>query len=137
MGHIPFGYRIEDGKAVVDEESAVKLKILYANYLSGMALVTAAKEAGINTYHGTVSKMLANRRYLGNSFYPQIIDEETFHAAQVERKKRAKSLGRDHFVSESHALEVPTEFSIRPALQHFDDPKEQAEYIYSLIESEF
>jgi len=137
MGHIPFGYRIEDGKAVIDEESAAKLKILYANYLSGMALITAAKEAGIDTYHGTVSKMLANRRYFGDSFYPQIIDEETFHAAQVERKKRAKSLGRDHFVSESTVLEVPSEFSISPVLQHFDDSQKQAEYIYSLIESEF
>ena len=137
MGHIPFGYRIENGIAVVDEESAARLKMLYTNYLSGMALVKAAKEAGIDTYHGTVSKMLANRRYLGDSFYPQIIDVETFHAAQTERKKRAKSLGRDHFISESPALEVPTEFSIRPALQHFDDPQKQAEYIYSLIESEF
>lgn len=137
MGHIPFGYRIEDGKAVIDETSAAKLKMLYSNYLSGMALVTAAKEARIETYHGTVSKMLANRRYLGDFFYPPIIDEEIFRAAQAERKKRAKSLGRDHFVSEPPVLEVPTEFSISPALQHFDDPAQQAEYIYSLIESEF
>ncbi len=137
MGHTPFGYKIEDGKAVIDETSAAKLKILYANYLSGMALVTAANEAGINTYHGTVSKMLANRRYLGDSFYPRVIDEETFHAAQVERKKRAKSLGRDHFVSEAPVLEVPTEFSVQPMIEHFSDPAQQAEYIYSLIESEF
>ena len=137
MGHTPFGYKVENGKAVIDETSAAKLKMLYTNYLSGMALVKAAKEAGIDTYHGTVSKMLTNRRYLGDSFYPQIINAETFHAAQAERKKRAKSLGRDHFVSESPILDVPIEFSIRPALQHFDDPQEQAEYIYSLIESEF
>ncbi len=137
MGHTPFGYRIENGIAVVDEKTAAKLKMLYTNYLSGMALIKAANEAGINTYHGTVSKMLANRRYLGDNFYPQIIDADTFHAAQIERMKRAKSLGRDHFVSVPSVLEVPTEFSIQPVLQHFDDPKEQAEYIYSLIESEF
>ncbi|MBO5126433.1 MAG: hypothetical protein J6D10_02555 [Clostridia bacterium] len=137
MGHIPFGYKIEDGKAVIDEISAAKLKILYANYLLGMALVKAAKEAGIDTYHGTISKMLANRRYLGDFFYPQIIDAETFHAAQAERKKRAKSLGRDHFVSVPPIFEVPTEFSIQPMTEHFSDPAQQAEYIYSLIESEF
>ena len=137
MGHTPFGYRIEDGKAVIDETSATKLRVLYANYLSGMALVKAAKDSGIETYHGTVSKMLANRRYLGDSFYPPIIDEETFHAAQAERKKRAKSLGRDHFGSESPTLEVPTEFSVQPMTEHFSDPKEQAEYLYTLIESEF
>jgi len=137
MGHIPFGYRIENGIAVVDETSAAKLKMLYNNYLSGMALVKAAKEAGIDTYHGTVSKMLANCRYLGDSFYPPIIDAETFHAAQAERKKRAKSLGRDHFVSVPPIFEVPTEFSIQPMTEHFSDPAQQAEYIYSLIESEF
>ncbi len=137
MGHTPFGYKVENGKAVIDETSAVKLKMLYTNYLSSMALVKAAKEAGIDTYHGTASKMLANRRYLGDSFYPQIIDAETFHAAQAERKKRAKSLGRDHFVSEVPVLEVPTEFSVQPMIEHFSDPAQQAEYIYSLIESEF
>lgn len=137
MGHIPFGYRIENGIAVVDEKTAVKLKMLYTNYLSGMALVKAAKEAGIDTYHGTVSKMLANRRYLGDSFYPQVIDEETFHAAQAERKKRARFLGRDHFVSVPPIFEVPTEFSVQPMIKHFSDPAQQAEYIYSLIESEF
>lgn len=137
MGHIPFGYRIKNGIAVVDEKTAAKLKMLYTNYLSGMALIKAAKEAGIDTYHGTVSKMLANRRYLGDSFYPQIIDAETFHAAQAERKKRAKSLGRDHFVSVPPIFEVPTEFSIQPMTEHFSNPAQQAEYIYSLIESEF
>ena len=137
MGHTPFGYKVENGKAVIDETSAAKLKMLYTNYLSGMALVKAAKEAGIDTYHGTISKMLANRRYLGDSFYPQIIDAETFHAAQAERKKRAKSLGRDHFVSVPPIFEVPTEFSIQPMTEHFSDPAQQAEYIYSLIESEF
>ena len=45
MGHIPFGYRIENGIAVVDEKTAAKLKMLYTNYLSGMALIKAAKEA--------------------------------------------------------------------------------------------
>ena len=48
MGHIPFGYKVENGKAVIDETSAAKLKMLYTNYLSGMALVKAAKEAGMS-----------------------------------------------------------------------------------------
>ena len=42
MGHTPFGYRIENGIAVIDEESATKLRRLYENYLSGMSLKTAA-----------------------------------------------------------------------------------------------
>ena len=136
MSHIPFGYRIENGKAVIDEPAAEQVRNLFRNYLSGMALVSAAKEAGIKTYHATVSKMLANRRYLGDDFYPQIIDHDTFRAAQQERRKRARKLGRDHFVSEIPILEVPTEFEMRKAAEHYDNPAEQAEYLYTLIESE-
>ena len=136
MSHIPLGYRIENGKAVIDEPAAEQVRNLFRNYLSGMALVTAASEAGIETYHATVSKMLANRRYLGDDFYPQIIDPSTFRAAQQERRKRAKKLGRDHFVSEVPVLEVPTEFEMRKAVHHYDNPAEQAEYLYTLIESE-
>ena len=136
MSHIPFGYRIENGKAVIDEVTAEQVRNLFRNYLAGMALVPAASEAGIETYHATVSKMLANRRYLGDDFYPQIIDHNTFRAAQQERRKRAKKLGRDHFVSEIPILEVPTEFEMRKVAEHYDNPAEQAEYLYTLIESE-
>lgn len=32
MGHTPFGYRIENGVAAIDEDAAGKLRMLYANY---------------------------------------------------------------------------------------------------------
>ena len=38
MGHTPFGYRIENGVAAIDEDAAGKLRMLYANYLDGMSL---------------------------------------------------------------------------------------------------
>ena len=136
MSHIPFGYRIENGKAEIDGPTAEQVRNLFRNYLSGMTLVSAASEAGIETYHATVSKMLANRRYLCDDFYPQIIDHDTFRAAQQESRKRAKKLGRDHFVSEVPILEVPTEFEMHKAVHHYDNPAEQAEYLYTLIESE-
>ena len=47
MGHTPFGYRIENGIAVIDEEAAAKVRQLYKNYLGGLSLTNAAKEAGI------------------------------------------------------------------------------------------
>ena len=40
MGHTPFGYRIENGVAVIDEDAAGKLRTLYANYLSGCSTPT-------------------------------------------------------------------------------------------------
>lgn len=51
MGHTPLGYRIENGIAVIDEEAADKVRQLYKNYLSGLSLTNAAKEAGINALH--------------------------------------------------------------------------------------
>lgn len=49
MGHTPYGYRIENGKAVIDEKKAQQIRNLYRNYLDGMALAKAAHEAGIET----------------------------------------------------------------------------------------
>ena len=51
MGHTPYGYKIENGKAVIDETAAGKLRTLFDNYLNGLSLQTAAKAAGIKTYH--------------------------------------------------------------------------------------
>ena len=51
MGHTPLGYRIENGTAVIDEEAAAKVRQLYKNYLGGLSLTNAAKEAGINALH--------------------------------------------------------------------------------------
>ena len=51
MGHTPLGYRIENGIAVIDEEAAAKVRQLYKNYLGGLSLTNAAKEAGINALH--------------------------------------------------------------------------------------
>ena len=89
MGHTPYGYRIEDGIAVIDQEAARKLRRLYENYISGMSLKTAAAKAGIETYHGTAKRLMMTRHYLGDDFYPAIINEEIFHKAQEELTKRA------------------------------------------------
>ena len=57
MGHTPFGYRIENGIAVIDEDAAGKLRKLYENYLSGLSLKDAAAKAGLDTYHGTAKRL--------------------------------------------------------------------------------
>ena len=60
MGHTPFGYRIENGIAVVDEPAAAKIRQLYQNYLDGLSLYKDAAEAGIKTYHGTAKRLMEN-----------------------------------------------------------------------------
>ena len=129
MGHTPFGYRIENGKAVVDKVSAEQIKILYQSYLSGDSLDTAAEKAGIKSFHAGIGRMLRNACYLGNEYYPAIIDPDTFAAAEAERNKRAEKLGRIREPKEETKVVFPTAFYTEEAFQ-------QAEYAYSLIEME-
>lgn len=58
MGHTPYGYRIEGGRAVIDEEAAEQVRLIYKFYLEGDSLITAANKAGIKSFHSGVSRML-------------------------------------------------------------------------------
>ena len=136
MRHIPYGYRIENGRAVIDEEQAAAVRDFFQNYISGMALVPAAEKVGLKLYHGSAGRMLRNKKYLGDDYYPAIIDKETFDKAEEIRRSRAKALGRVWELEGEKETIFPTSFSM-PAVKKFsDDPFEQAAYAYSLIESE-
>lgn len=136
MGHTPYGYRIENACAVIDEEKAGKIRKLYENYLAGMTLTKAAAKAGIETYHSSAKRLMQNRHYLGDDFYPPIIDLETFNKAESLRLERAGKLGRLNRIKASKPLTVPTRFRFGEAEEHYENPRLQAEYLYSLIESE-
>lgn len=136
MGHTPFGYKIKNGKAVIDEVCADKIRKLYENYLNGLSLSKAAEKAGIDTYHGTVKRIIENKHYIGDNFYPDIIDKETYESAQTEIKSRAIQLGRNNIVKEKAPRKVSTNFTFGIVAEFFDNPIKQAEYLYSIIESE-
>ena len=136
-GHTPYGYRIENGSAVVCEEQAEQICGIYRGYLGGLSLEAAAKEAGLTVSHASVKRMLRTRHYLGDEFYPAIIDQETFDAFETERKRREAALGRDNRKRKTvDAIPAPTVFRRTTAAQVFSDPYRQAEYLYGLIESE-
>jgi hypothetical protein len=136
MSHIPFGYTIQNGRAVINEEEAVKIKKLFKVYLSGLSLSEAAQKAGIKRYHTSVARMLSDKRYVEDKFYPPIISKDTFEKAQLERRRRAEALGRiyDHKGNEEKYLNFRFYASMPDKL--YDDPFQQAEYAYSLIKSE-
>ena len=136
MSHTPYGYRIVNGKAVIDEQAAEQIKTLFQSYLTGNSLATAAKKANIKVFHAGIGRMLQNKRYLGDEYYPAIIDPDTFAAAEAERIRRAEKLGRIREPKQEPEVVYPTVFRICEGTERFDDPFEQAEYAYSLIESE-
>ena len=136
MEHIPYGYRIENGKAVIDETAAGQVRRLFENYLSGYSLKKAAENAGITGNHGTIKLMLQNRRYLGDEFYPPIISDEMFTAAAEELQTRAERLGRNGHVRTGRSVNAPVRFTFISAADYFEDPVRQAEYMYGLIKIE-
>jgi hypothetical protein len=134
MGHTPYGYRIENGAAVINDQEAECVRRIFDNYISGMSLREAASAAGHPLVHSTVKRMLTKKYYCGDDFYPAIIDISTFHTANNELKRRADN--KNQTGKTRRKSPVPeTEFKFSPPLTQYDDPYEQAQYLYSLIES--
>ena len=132
MGYI--GYRVEDGRAFVDEVESQQVRDVYEGYLSGLSYEGAAKKAGLHMHQTSVKRMLQNKHYLGDGFYPAIIDRKTFDAAEEERLRRCAALGRGKRPKkEKRQRIIPTHFKMGECVKEFDDPYEQAAYIYSLI----
>lgn len=112
MSHTPFGYQIKNGKAIVDMEEAEKIRVLFQSYLAGAALTTAAKEAAIHVSHSSIHHILQTTHYIGDDYYPAIIDADTFTAAQKEITNRAKKLGRIREPKKTSPVLYPTTFSL-------------------------
>lgn len=136
MAHIPYGYKIVDGKALIDEEQATIVRKFFEGYISGQSLKAASTNAGLNIFHGSAGRMLRNRHYRGDDYYPAIIEQELFDKAEEIRMKRAGSLGRIRELGQAQKPMVNTSFSLKSVPIRFSDPFKQAEYAYSLIESE-
>ncbi|NLH36173.1 MAG: recombinase [Lactococcus chungangensis] len=136
MAHIPYGYKIIDGKAVVDEEQAENIRNFYKGYISGLAFKVAAENAGLKLSHSSAGMMLRKRYYLGDDFYPSIIDKETFDKAEEMRIARAGSLGRIRELEKQEKPKPMVRFTMPRVQLKYTDPFEQAKYAYGLIESE-
>lgn len=136
MKHIPYGYRIENGMAVVDEAEADTVRKFFDYYISGLALMAAAEKAGLKLYHGSAGRMLRNVKYLGDDYYPAIIDKATFDKAEEIRMSRAMALGRVRELDVKQAEPFPTKFTMPAVKTIYENPFKQAAYAYSLIESE-
>ena len=134
--HIPYGYRIVDGKAVVDKAQAEQVRRFFEEYISGKSLKAAAKEAGLKLISSSAGCMLRNIRYLGDDYYPTIIEQDLFDKAEAERQFRAGQIGKTREMKVKAILDVAVDFRIGRQTKVCYDPFEQAEYAYSLIESE-
>lgn len=113
--HIPLGYYILNGKANIQLESAEIVHEIFKDYLSGISTCKIAKnmtQRGIlnankkpSWNHCSIGKILENQKYLGDEFYPPLIEKDMFEQVQIRRQKIAKNLGRipqpNSFVNQS------------------------------------
>ncbi|MEH7503250.1 recombinase family protein [Neobacillus drentensis] len=106
-GRAPFGYRLKEGKLVIDEKEAKIIQEMFKLYLSGKgirSIVLYLQQFGLKKDIRTISRWLENPVYAGklrwgnrskmdtiiydDTPHTAIIDEETFEKAQQLRNKR-------------------------------------------------
>ena len=134
--NIPLGYRIENGVVLVDQEEAEKVKAIFNGYLSGLSFAKAAEAAGLKMFHASVRNLVQNKKYLGDGFYPQIIEKEIFDKVEIERSSRELATGKVGKNRRTSTARIATCFSVPKVQAKFKDPFKQAEYAYSKITEE-
>lgn len=106
-GGVPYGYKIDGRKLVIDEERAENVRFMYNEFSKGVIVKDIIKQltAMGKTYRGkpfamnTVYNILRNEKYIGiyrindevlTNMYPQIIDEHIYNRvnAILKRNKR-------------------------------------------------
>lgn len=97
------GYKMVDGKIQIDEEKSKTVKRIYLEYLKGKSLLAIAKVLNedkvpnannkTNWTHSAVGRILENTKYIGDEFYPELIEKAIFNKVQAKRKQKGNQLG--------------------------------------------
>ncbi len=106
-GGVPYGYKIDGRKLVIDEDRAENVRYMFDEFSKGVIVreIVAALTAMGKTYRGkpfamnTVYNILRNEKYIGiyrindevlTNMYPQIVDEHIYNRvnAILKRNKR-------------------------------------------------
>ena len=106
---IPYGYRMENGRMVVLEEEAQRLKTFFDAYLSGITMLDAGKMAGLTCSTSSYPNLIERRIYAGDMNYPAIITSEYQEKLFSERERRGSKKPRKAVVCQK--LRICTEFS--------------------------
>ena len=109
-GGVPFGYRIENGKAVVNEEEAEKLREFFRCFLEGSSMAGAARDAGLSCHHTTLPLLMKRKAYTGTDFYPAIITTDFQQKLISEWEKRKGEGPRTPNVRAVRFVKINTEF---------------------------
>lgn len=114
--NIPFGYRFEDGKIVINPDEQYTLQRICSEYLDGRSLLQIANglesdkvefAPGVITWNkARIMRIVDDDRYLGNAVYPQVIDEATVERLRSRKASRNTQTNTDR-QSGIYLLKVP------------------------------
>lgn len=91
---LPFGYQMERGKAVIHPKEAEIVMVVFRQYVSGSSYLEVVQmlktqpvpyDTGRLWNKNMVARILEDSRYLGQTEYPAIIDEDLFQQAVQKR----------------------------------------------------
>ena len=96
--NIPFGYMMRGGKYIAEPAESEAVCQIFEMYLNGMSLKSIAAEM-TTPYNNSktlwnknmVSRIIENKRYLGDDTYPQIIEQDTFDRANAIKTEKGKT----------------------------------------------
>lgn len=109
-----YGYRWEEDHLVVEPEEAKTVKLIYANYLSGISAETTGKqleEAGVKSPYGKPFSSPSIRAILSNITYTGNLLLQREYISNPITKKCKKNCGElpQYFVENTHEAIIPME----------------------------
>ena len=100
---LPFGYRMEQGQAVIQPQEAEVVTAVFRQYITGASyldIVDLLKDqpvlydTGRRWSKSMVARILGDRRYTGEDRFPALLDEETFQRADRKRATKQTPIRR-------------------------------------------
>ena len=111
--YIPYGYTMENGDIVIEQNEAKTIRYIFETYIAGATLKDIAdrltaqqvvySEKKTEWNKARVMRILDNVKYLGDETFPQIIDEGLFAEAARQKTARQRTTPADH-EQEIHVL---------------------------------
>lgn len=103
--YIPYGYTMENGDIVIEQNEAKIIRYIFETYIAGATLKDIAdrltaeqvvySEKKTEWNKARVMRILDNVKYLGDDTFPQIIDEGLFVEAARQKTARQRTTPAD------------------------------------------
>lgn len=129
MLKLMYGYQIKNGGFAIVPAEAEVVKQIFEGFLQGKSRRQLSLETGMKPIR--IKQILNFTGYARGDVYPHIIKPENSTAARARLKRTSRPAK-----SKIKKITPPQNFYHGILKEQFKDPYKQAEYIYSLIQTE-